>query len=287
MVRLLKLTEVDKMRHKEMNIEELRVLCKRMRLHAMNMALAAGKRGAHVSGSLSCIEIYAVLYGVIMSYDVNDPLWEDRDRFIAGKEHARLAEYPVMAEMGFFPINKLNSYEENDGLIVGHQRNLELGFEYASMSLGMELSYAVGKAIMAKRCGKNYRIYSLLGDAECEEGAIWEAIITAAHYQLDNMTVIIDRNYMSVDGHTEELMSLYDMQKKFESFGWESVTVDGHDLKTLIEALSYKPKDKPYAVIAQTIKGKGVSFVENNRSWHQAVLSKEQYDQAISEIKKA
>lgn len=273
------------MPHKKLNVEELKALCKRMRLMGMDMALAAGKRGAHVSGSLSCMEIYAVLYGVIMNYDPANPLWEERDRFVAGKEHARLAEYPVMAEMGFFPKEQLHTYEENDGLIVGHQRNLELGFEYASMSLGMELSYAVGKAIMAKQLGKTWRVYSLLGDAECEEGAIWEAFITAAHYNLDNLTVIIDRNYMSVDGNTEELMALRDMQQKLEAFGWESVTVDGHNLDTLIEALSHKPEGKPYAVIAQTTKGKGVSFVENNKAWHQAVLSEAQYQQAIEEIK--
>ena len=273
------------MPHKILNIEELKALCKRMRLMGMDMALAAGKRGAHVSGSLSCMEIYAVLYGVIMNYDASNPLWEDRDRFVAGKEHARLAEYPVMAEMGFYPKEQLHTYEENDGLIVGHQRNLELGFEYASMSLGMELSYAVGKAIMAKQTGKAWRVYSLLGDAECEEGSIWEAFITAAHYQLDNMTVIIDRNYMSVDGNTEELMAQRDMQQKLEAFGWESVTVDGHNLEALIEALSHKPEGKPYAVIAQTTKGKGVSFVENNKAWHQAVLSEAQYQQAIEEIK--
>ncbi len=273
------------MPHKKLNIEELKALCKRMRLMGMDMALAAGTRGAHVSGSLSCMEIYAVLYGVIMNYDASNPLWEDRDRFVAGKEHARLAEYPVMAEMGFFPKEQLHTYEENDGLIVGHQRNLELGFEYASMSLGMELSYAVGKAIMAKQTGKTWRVYSLLGDAECEEGSIWEAFITAAHYQLDNMTVIIDRNYMSVDGNTEDLMAQRDMQQKLEAFGWESVTVDGHNLEALIEALSHKPEGKPYAVIAQTTKGKGVSFVENNKAWHQAVLSEAQYQQAIEEIK--
>lgn len=273
------------MPHKKLNIEELKALCKRMRLMGMDMALAAGKRGAHVSGSLSCMEIYAVLYGVIMNYDPANPLWEDRDRFIAGKEHARLAEYPVMAEMGFFPKEQLHTYEENDGLIVGHQRNLELGFEYASMSLGMELSYAVGKGIMAKQAGKTWRVYSLLGDAECEEGSIWEAFITAAHYKLDNMTVIIDRNYMSVDGNTEELMAQRDMQQKLEAFGWESVTVDGHNLEALIEALSHKPEGRPYAVIAQTTKGKGVSFVENNKAWHQAVLSEAQYQQAIEEIK--
>lgn len=277
--------EVDNMPHKKLNVEELKALCKRMRLMGMDMALTAGKRGAHVSGSLSCMEIYAVLYGVIMNYDPANPLWENRDRFIAGKEHARLAEYPVMSEMGFFPKEQLHTYEENDGLIVGHQRNLELGFEYASMSLGMELSYAVGKAIMAKQLGKTWRVYSLLGDAECEEGSIWEAFITAAHYKLDNMTVVIDRNYMSVDGKTEELMAQRDMQQKLEAFGWESVTVDGHNLEALIEALCHEPEGKPYAVIAQTTKGKGVSFVENNKAWHQAVLSEAQYQKAIEEIK--
>lgn len=276
----------DKM-PKKLNIEELAALCKRMRLLGLDMALASGKRGAHVSGSLSCMEIYAVLYGAIMNYDVGNPLWDERDRFVAGKEHARLAEYPVMAEMGFFPVDMLHSYEENDGLLVGHQRNLSLGFEYSSMSLGMELSYAVGKAIMAKQQGKTWRVYSLLGDAECEEGSIWEAVITAAHYKLDNLTVIIDRNYMSVDGNTEELMAQLDMQKKFEAFGWESVTVDGHDLGALIKALSRKPEGRPYAVIAQTTKGKGVSFIENNKTWHQAVLSEKQYEQAVEELKKA
>lgn len=278
--------EADKMLHKKLSIEELRILCKRIRLLGMDMALAAGKRGAHVSGSLSCVEIYAVLYGVIMNYDSDNPMWEERDRFIAGKEHARLAEFPVMAEMGFFPMDSLHTYEENDGLLVGHQRNIQLGFEYASMSLGMELSYAVGKAIMAKEEGKKWRVYSLLGDAECEEGSIWEAFITAAHYKLDNMTVIIDRNYMSVDGNTEELMAQRDMQKKLEAFGWESVTVDGHDLNALIDALKHKPHGKPYAVIAKTVKGKGVSFIENNKIWHQAIMNENQYKQAVEEINK-
>lgn len=284
MVRLLKLTAEDNMRHIRLNIKELQSLCRRIRMTGMDMALASGKRGAHISGSLSCVEIYAVLYGVIMNYDSSNPLWEDRDRFIAGKEHARLTEYSVMAEMGFFPKEILYTFEENDGLIVGHQRNLKLGFEYASMSLGMELSYAVGKAIMAKQLGKIWRVYSLLGDAECEEGSIWEAIITAAHYKLDNMTVIIDRNYMSVDGNTETLMAQLDMQKKMEAFGWEAVTVDGHDLKSLIEVLSHKPENRPYVVIAQTIKGKGVSFIENNKVWHQAVLSETHYQQAMEEL---
>ena len=260
-------------------------MCKRMRLHAMDMALAAGNRGAHVSGSLSCIEIYAVLYGAVLNYDIDNFMWNDRDRFIAGKEHARLAEYPARAEMGFYSPDILNSYEQNDGLLVGHQLKKELGVEYGSMSLGMEMSFAVGKAFIAKQTEQKYHIYCLLGDAECEEGPVWEAFIAAAHYKLDNLTVIIDRNRMSVDGNTEELMAQRDMQKKMEAFGFESVKIDGHDIHRLMEALSHKPEGKPYAVIAETTKGKGVSFIENNKSWHQAVLNEQQYQQAIEEIK--
>ena len=264
--------------------EEIKMMCKRMRLHAMDMALAAGNRGAHVSGSLSCMEIYAVLYGAILNYDIDNPLWNDRDRFIAGKEHARLAEYPARAEMGFYPVDVLNPYEQNDGLLVGHQLKKELGVEYGSMSLGMEMSFAVGKAIIAKQTNQKYHVYCLLGDAECEEGPVWEAFIATAHYKLDNLTVIIDRNRMSVDGNTEELMAQRDMQKKMEAFGFEAVTVDGHDIHQLLEALKHKPEGKPYAVIAETTKGKGVSFIENNKSWHQAVLNEKQYQQAVEEI---
>ena len=275
------------MNRKILSEEEIKALCKRMRLHAMDMALAAGNRGAHVSGSLSCIEIYAVLYGAILNYDLDNPLWQDRDRFIAGKEHARLAEYPARAEMGFYPVDVLHTYEENDGLLVGHQLRRELGVEYASMSLGMEMSFVVGKAILAKQTQQKYHIYCLLGDAECEEGPVWEAFIPAAHYKLDNLTVIIDRNYMSVDGNTEELMAQLDMQRKMEAFGWESVTIDGHDIHQLMEALSHKPEGRPYAVIAQTTKGKGVSFIENKKAWHQAIMGEQLYHQAIEELQNA
>lgn len=274
------------MTRKVLNEEEIKAMCKRMRLHAMDMALAAGNRGAHVSGSLSCVEIYAVLYGAILDYDLDNPLWNDRDRFIAGKEHARLAEYPARAEMGFYPVDVLNSYEQNDGLLVGHQLKKELGVEYGSMSLGMEMSFAVGKAIIAKQTKQKYHIYCLLGDAECEEGPVWEAFIAAAHYRLDNLTVIIDRNRMSVDGNTEELMAQRDMQKKMVAFGFESVTVDGHDIHQLLEALKYKPEGMPYAIIAETTKGKGVSFIENNKSWHQAIMGEKLYHQAVEELSK-
>ena len=272
------------MKKKVFSEREIKALCKRMRLHAMDMAMAAGNRGAHISGSLSCIEIYAVLYGAILNFDIDNPLWNERDRFIAGKEHARLAEFPARAEMGFYPIELLNTYEQDDGMLVGHQLKKELGVEYGSMSLGMEMSFVVGKAILAKQTQQKYHIYCLLGDAECEEGSVWESFISAAHYKLDNLTVIIDRNYMSVDGNTEELMAQLDMQRKMEAFGWESITIDGHDIHQLIQAFQHKTQNKPYAIIAQTVKGKGVSFIENNKTWHQAVMNEKQYQQAVAEI---
>jgi transketolase len=139
--------------------------------------------------------------------------------------------------------------------------------------------------LIAKQTQQKYHVYCLLGDAECEEGPVWEAFIAAAHYKLDNLTIVIDRNCMSVDGNTEELMAQLDMQKKLEAFGWESTTVDGHDIHQLIDALIHKPKGKPYAIIAKTVKGKGVSFIENNKAWHQAVMTEQLYQQAVEEIK--
>lgn len=271
----------------KLSVSEIKDMCKRMRLLGMEMALAAGQRGAHISGSLSCMEIYGVLYGSILNFNPANPLWEDRDRFIAGKEHARLAEFPAMAEVGIISKDILHSYEENDGILVGHPRKLDLGIEYSSMSLGMGLSYAVGKALIAKQTGKSYRVFSLLGDAECEEGSILEAFSTASHYCLDNLVIIIDRNYMSVDGNTEELMAQRDMEVKLRAFGWDAVTVDGHDISALISALEHKPSGKPYAVVAKTVKGRGVSFIENNKSWHQTVMNEDHYNQAIEDINKA
>ena len=172
-------------------INETKKMCQKMRINALKMAYSSGDRGAHISGSLSCIEIYAVLYKWILNYDIDNPLWEKRDRMVAGKEHARLAEFPAMAE-------------SNDGLLTGHPKNLKIGFEYSSCSLGTALPFALGKALYAKQFEKEYKVFVLVGDAECAEGAIWEAIMVAAQYKLDNLTLIVDRNYLSVDGNTEE-----------------------------------------------------------------------------------
>ena len=261
-------------------------MCQNMRLSLLDMALSSGQRGAHISGSLSCIEIYAVLYGLVLKYDVNNPAWEGRDRMIVGKEHARLAEFPAMAECGFFPKSELLHFEGDNALLAGHPRNLEIGLEYSSCSLGMALSFAVGKAIYAKQHRRNYRHYVILGDAECGEGSVWESVMAAAHYKLDNLVLIIDRNYLSVDGNTEYLMAQRDMEEKFKSFGWSSDTIDVHNIEELYMYLTSVREEKPYALIAETVKGKGVSFIENHKEWHQAVLDAEHYDMAKEEILK-
>jgi len=265
-------------------IEEIRNVCRTMRLEALDMALSSGNRGAHLSGSLSCIEIYAVLYSLILKYDLNDPFWDGRDRMIVGKEHARLAEFPAMAEAGFFSKDELCHFEADDGLLAGHLRNLSIGLEYSSCSLGMALSFAVGKAIYAKLNKKDYRIFTILGDAECCEGSVWEAIMSAAQYKLDNLLLIIDRNYLSVDGNTEDLMAQRNMEDKLRSFGWAANTIDGHNIEELFDHLNKKYVGTPSAIIAETIKGKGISFMENRKEWHQAVLNPEQYRLAYEEV---
>lgn len=265
-------------------INDTRRMCQKMRIDALKMAYSSGNRGAHISGSLSCIEIYAVLYKWILNYDINNPLWENRDRMIAGKEHARLAEFPAMAEMGFFPEYELEKFESDDGLLTGHPKNLKIGLEYSSCSLGTALPFALGKAIYAKQFDKKYRIFVLVGDAECAEGAIWEAVMVAAQYKLDNLILIVDRNYLSVDGNTEELMAQRDMEEKFRAFGWASETIDGHNIGQLCHSLNEKYIDMPHAIIATTIKGKGVSFMENRKEWHQAILSEEDYQRSLNEV---
>lgn len=271
------------MNEKEL-IDKLKLMSKKMRLSALDMAFSAGERGAHISGSLSCIEIYAVLYGAILRYDLNNPMWDGRDRMIAGKEHARLAEFPAMAECGFFPKSELLKFEHNNSMLAGHPRNLSIGLEYSSCSMGTALSFAVGKAIYAKQNDKDYKVYVILGDGECDEGSVWEAVMCAAQFKLDNLVLIVDRNYLSVDGNTEELMAQRNMELKFKSFGWNSKTIDGHNIKELLETLKTVPKGKPYAIIAETIKGKGVSFIENKKEWHQAVLNEENYKLAYREV---
>lgn len=271
-------------------INAIQGMSRRMREHALRMAFSAGANGSHLGGGLSAIEIMATLYGGILRLDPLNPKWDERDRFILSKGHAVLAYYPALAEAGFFPIEDLKKFEVNGEFLPGHPvMNMEKGIEISSGSLGMGLSFGVGVALNGKMRNKSYHTYVLLGDGECNEGTVWEAAMAASHFHLSNLIVIIDRNNLQYDGTCAEIMNTDDLKAKWESFGWDVTEVDGHDISALyhtfiscIQSLEIKP----HVVIAHTIKGKGVSFMENKKEWHHSILSQKQYEIAIAEIHK-
>lgn len=257
-------------------------MAKRMRLDALDMALAAGSGGSHVGGSLSCIEILAVLYGEVMRFDVKNPLDENRDRFIPSKNHCVLAHIPALAEAGFIPHEEILEFQKDGGRLTGHPLRPQIGMDYSGGSLGMGLSVGIGLALAARE--RKSRIYVLLGDGELNEGSVWEAFMSAAHYGLDNLTAIVDRNRLSYDGDTEAVMGLDDLGAKLESFRWHVSQCDGHSVQALLEAFQDRTEGRPHAIIAETVKGKGVSFIENRPEWHHHRLSQEEYEQARREV---
>lgn len=259
-------------------------MARRMRLDALEMALAAGGGGSHIGGSLSCVEILAVLYGEVLRFDVKAPLDENRDRFLPSKNHCVLAHIPALAEAGFFPREEIFSFQKDGGRLTGYPRRPEIGLEYSGGSLGMALSVGVGMALAAREQGRPSRIYVLLGDGELNEGSVWEAFQSAAHYGLDNLTAVIDRNHLSYDGDTEAVMSLGDLGAKLESFRWHVSRCDGHSVQALLDAFADRRAGRPHAVVAETVKGKGVSFIENRPEWHHHRLSQEEYERARREV---
>lgn len=267
------------------DILRLRHISYRIRRAAIEMAHNAGMRGAHLGGSLSSVEIYTVLYGEVLNIRPEEPDWKDRDRLIVGKEHARLAEYPAMVEAGLISYDDLFSYLEDGGLLTGHPRNTNIGLEYSSCSLGMALPVAVGMALDAKRRGRKHKIYTIMGDGEMNEGSMWEAFMAASQFGLDNLIAIIDRNHLSSDGNTEEVMALGNLEVKLKAFGWNCREVeDGNDIEQLLQAFKNKQEGNPYAIIANTVKGKGISFAENVPKWHKDILTDELYQIALHEL---
>ena len=263
---------------------DLKQFSKELRLSALKMAYDCGKNGSHVGPGLSSIEIMASLYGDVLKYDVNHPEDENRDRLVVSKGHCVLAYYSALNKVGFLSDADIASFETNGSHFHGHaMRNLENGIEFSGGSLSMGMTFAVGLALSCKRKGNTSRVFALVGDGECDEGLIWEAAMSASHYQLNNFTVIVDRNKLQYDGPTEKVMNQIDLAKKFEAFGFAVFVVDGHDCDALSKALK-KTSDKPTCVIADTIKGKGVSFIEGVKEWHHHTLSQEEYEQAVKEV---
>jgi len=259
-----------------------------MRIDILKMALAAKSQGAHMGGSLSMVEVMAALYGGVMKIDPQDMENENRDRLIISKGHGVMAQYVALRQLGLISADELLTYKGNDSLISAHPAvHPEIGIEYASGSLGMGLSLGVGAALALRRKkNENSRMFVILGDGECDEGSVWEAAASASHYHLNNVVVVVDRNGLQYDGSTEEVMALENFEDRWKAFGWDAVTVDGHDVTALTQVLNRRG-DKPLAVIARTVKGRGVSFMENDPKWHNGVLSQKMYEQALAEVEGA
>lgn len=268
----------------EENIMRLRDMSIRMRKMALGMALSAGAKGAHIGGGFSCMEIMAVLYGEILRIDPQSPTAPGRDRLLISKNHCTIAHFPALVEKGYLKESELNSYTVNGSRLIGYPYNPEIGLEYSGGSLGMAISVGVGQAISAKKKGLDYKVYVLMGDGELNEGSIWEAFMSASQFSLDNLTAIIDRNHLCYDGPTEEVMRLGDLPLKLKSFGFNTISCDGHNIADLLNAFDNLSDDMPNAILCDTVKGKGLSFAENRPEWHQKALSQEQYDHALADL---
>lgn len=254
-----------------------------MKLKALDMALSTSF-GAHIGGGFSAMEIMRCLYEVANIPSMQD---EHRDRIIMSKGHGVLALYTALWKKGLMTEEDLATFETNGTSFHGHaHHNLEKGIEFSGGSLGLGISYSVGVAKACKDKELGNRIYVILGDGEMDEGIVWEALMSIVNFGLNNVTIIVDRNQYQLDGPTNEIMNLLSVQDKLTSFGYEVETVDGHFIPDLLEVLG-KSSDKPRAIVANTIKGNGISFLVNNKISHQCVLPKKKYELAVEEIKKA
>ena len=242
---------------------------------------------SHIGSMLSIADIIAVLYGEVLNKNVNDPQWSCRDRFILSKGHAGAAVYAALAEVGYFPIEKLNQYYLNGSIFCGHISHKVPGVEVSSGSLGHGLSIGVGIALATKKDFKKHRVFVLLSDGECDEGSVWEAVLFAAHHKLSNLIAIIDYNKIQSLAPIKDTIKLEPFRDKWISFGWDVKEVDGHNHEELIDVLDFNisKKEKPTCIIAHTTKGKGVSFMENKCDWHGLAPSNGEYKEAINNLK--
>lgn len=265
--------------------EELEKLAKKIRLGIID-EVYYGKSG-HPGGSLSIADIMTVLYFDEMNIDNENPNWEDRDRLVLSKGHCSPALYAALAYRGYFPIEDLKTFRNINSYLQGHpdKKNIP-GVDMSTGSLGQGLSAANGMAISAKLNKKNYRVYCILGDGEIEEGQIWEAAMSSSKYKLDNLCVIVDNNNLQIDGTIDEVMSSKPIDDKFRSFGFEIIKIDGHNIEEIKSAfeVAKNVKEKPVCIIAKTIKGKGVKYMENKVDWHGKAPNEDEYKQAIIDI---
>ena len=268
----------------ELSIGDLESLSKELRQDILHTIFEAGS--GHPGGSLSAVEILTSLYWKEMQHEPANPANPDRDKFILSKAHACPVLYVVLAKCGYFPREELWTFRKIGSILQGHAHIMTPGVEMSGGSLGQGLSFGVGSALAARLDSKKSRTYVLLGDGECDEGQIWEAAMSAAHYKLDNLVAIIDRNGIQNDRFTNEVMNLEPLPDKWRSFGWNTIEIDGHNFEDIIASLktARSTKDKPTAIIAATVKGKGVSFMENNPGFHGKSPNEEELVRALDEL---
>jgi len=268
-----------------MSLEDMQAMAKRLRRHIIQMTAEA--QSGHPGGSLSSVEIATALYFCVMRHDPRNPQWPDRDRFILSKGHAAPLLYSTLAEAGYFPVEELLTLRKLDSRMQGHtDRGHTPGVEMSSGALGQGLSFGIGVALAARLDNKGHRVYVLLGDGECDEGQVWEAAMAAAHYNLDNLTAIIDRNRLQIDGWCCDVMNTEPFADKWRAFGWHVIEVEGHDIEQLIDAFEQakKVQAQPTAIVARTVKGKGVSFMENKAEYHGKAPTAEEAERALKEL---
>lgn len=264
---------------------ELSIISNKVRKNALTAVYSA--QSGHPGGSLSAADVLTLLYFEVMNIDPKNPKDADRDRFVLSKGHCAPALYGVLAEKGYFPVEDIKGFRKIDSYLQGHpDMNKVPGVDMSTGSLGQGVCAAGGMALAAKIDKKNYRVYSVLGDGELEEGQVWEQSMFAAHYKLDNLTIFIDYNGLQIDGDITEVMNPTPIDKKFEAFGWHVIVTDAHDFNKLFDAVeeAKSVKGKPTAIIMNSIKGKNVSFMENEAGWHGIAPNDEQYKQAIAEL---
>ena len=266
-----------------MNTLELAAKCKELRRDIINMLAEAGS--GHPGGSLSAVELMAAVYYTQMNIDPKNPGDPNRDRFVLSKGHAAPLLYAVLAQMGFFDREELHHLRKLGAMLQGHPVVTIPGVEASTGSLGQGVSMAVGMALGAKAQHMPTKVYTILGDGELQEGQVWEASMAAAHYKLDNLTVIVDNNGLQIDGANDEVMGLGNINAKFTAFGFEVIELaDGHDLDAIIKALETPVSGKPKCILAHTTKGKGVSYMENQVGWHGKAPNEEQRLQAMKDL---
>jgi transketolase len=268
-----------------LSIEEMQAIAKKLRRHIISMIGEAGS--GHPGGSLSAVEIVTALYFKVLRHNPEDHCWPDRDRFVLSKGHAAPVLYATLAERGYLPVQELCTLRKLDSRLQGHTDcRVTPGVEVSAGSLGQGLSFGVGAALAGRLNSQQYRVYVLLGDGECDEGQVWEAAMAAAHFKVDNLMAIVDNNGLQIDGWNRDVMNLAPFEQKWLAFGWHVIEVDGHDLVQLIDAFerAKSVKGQPTVIIAHTIKGKGVSFMENNADFHGKAPTADEVQKALKEL---